>query len=196
MERLRKLLHGKTAGNIAVLILALIGAYFFLYREMRFFRIPSTSMEPTLHPVDQIVTLAEGTYHRGDIVVLRETDGSGDYFVKRIVGIPGDKITIMGGVLNINGSYASEPYIAEPINYEIREPVEVPAGSVFVLGDNRNNSSDSHDALESFSTDIIVGRVRYIYYPYGRMGGVPSYPLTSVGDEKARVATVAAPGVQ
>lgn len=176
-KSLREILFGKTAGNVAILMLALVGVYFFLFRETRFFRIPSSSMEPTLFPVDMIVTMSEPIYRRGDIVVLREPEARDDYFVKRIVGVAGDEVSVSHGVLEINGEYASEPYIAEPIGYEMLPPVLVPEGHVFVLGDNRNNSSDSHDEGESFSTDIIVGRVRYIYYPYDRFGPVPSYPL-------------------
>lgn len=178
-KRFRQILFGKTAGNIAVGILALAAVYVFFYREARFFRIPSSSMEPTLLPVDQIVTLSEESYDRGEIVVLREAESPDDFFVKRIVGVAGDEITVHQGALHINGKYASEPYIAEPMAYEIRNPVNVPPDQVFVLGDNRNNSSDSHDALESFPTDMIVGRVRYIYYPYSRFGSVLAYPLTN-----------------
>ncbi len=178
-EGMRKVFLGKTAGNIAILIFALAGVYFFAYREARFFRIPSSSMEPTLFPVDMIVTMADDSYRRGDIVVLRETSNPGDYFVKRIVAVGGDRVAVYRGALQLNGEYASEPYIAEPMAYEITKPVLVPEGTVFVLGDNRNNSFDSHDALECFSVDMIVGRVRFLYYPYDRLGPVSSYPLTN-----------------
>ena len=177
--RFHAFFHGKSAGNIVLLLLVVFGLYFFVYREARFFRIPSSSMEPTLFPVDMIVTMSEPIYHRGDIVVLRESDVPGEYFVKRIVGVGGDRIFVANGALNINGEYASEPYIAEPIAYVITKPVEVPDGKVFVLGDNRNNSSDSHDEGESFPTDMIMGRVRFLYYPYDRFGPVASYPLTN-----------------
>ncbi len=178
-NNLREMLFGKTAGNVALLILVVLGGYFFAYREARFFRIPSSSMEPTLYPVDQIVTMSESKYTRGSIVVLREPKSAGEYFVKRIVGIAGDRIEVHRGALFLNGEYASEPYLAEPMQYEILKAAVVPEGQVFVLGDNRNNSADSHDALETFSTDIIVGRVRFIYYPYERFGTVATYPLTN-----------------
>jgi len=178
-EHVRTVFLGKTAGNIAVGLLLVGAVYLFGFREARFFRIPSTSMEPTLRPVDQIMTMAEASYDRGEIVVLREPDGSGNYFVKRIVGVGGDEVAVFRGALHINGEYASEPYIAEPMHYEMPQPVLVPDDHVFVLGDNRNNSTDSHDAGETFPTSLIVGRVRYIYFPYERLGNVGSYPLTN-----------------
>jgi signal peptidase I len=177
--RIREILHGKAAGNVVLLFLVLAGAYFFLAREARFFRIPSSSMEATLFPVDHIVTMADGTYGRGDIVVLRESEHPSDFFVKRIVGVGGDAISVRMGALHVNGEYASEPYIMESMEYEISAPVVVPEEHVFVLGDNRNNSSDSHDALETFPVDMIVGRVRFIYYPYDRFGTVSPFPLTN-----------------
>lgn len=178
-ELVRSVFLGKTAGNIAVGLLLVGAVYLFGFREARFFRIPSASMEPTLLPVDQIMTMAESSYDRGEIVVIREPDGSGNFFVKRIVGVGGDEIAVYRGALHINGEFASEPYIAEPMHYEMPIPVVVPEDHVFVLGDNRNNSLDSHDAGESYPTSLIVGRVRYIYYPYERFGSVPTYPLTN-----------------
>ena len=174
---LRKIFLSKTAGNIALLLIALLGVYFFVYREGRFFRIPSASMEPTLFPVDMIVTMADDSYKRGDIVVLREPSNPSEYFVKRIVAVAGDRVAVHQGALHLNEEYASEPYIMEPMAYEIRKPVLVPMDQVFVLGDNRNNSDDSHVNSECFPVDIIVGRVRFIYYPYDRLGPVSSYPL-------------------
>ncbi len=147
---------------------------------MRFFMVPSRSMEPTLYPKDYLVTLTAGTYQRGDVVVVREqSEGKKEYVVKRIVGLGGDEVKVEGGALSLNEEYASEPYVFEPMAYEFG-PVTVAEGEAFLLGDNRNLSEDSHNDLRGVPLDAVVGKVRWIYSPYSRFGPVHSYPLTNV----------------
>ena len=155
--------------------------YAFGFRNMRFFLVPSTSMEPTLYPSDYLVTLNAPTYRRGDIVVLRDPKDPDSYLVKRIVGIPGDTIAIAAGALFINGKYASEPYIQEPMQAEMG-PVKVGEGEYFVLGDNRNQSEDSATWGRGVPAADIVGKVRFIYNPLSRMGPVASYPLANLDE--------------
>jgi len=173
------------AEYILIILFSSCLAYLLLYRNMRFFKIPSASMEPTLQLHDYLVTLKHPTYRRGDIVVLRDPKGAGGYVVKRIIGTSGDEIAVRAGALFVNGSYASEPYVPEPMVYRI-SPVRVPADMVFILGDNRNNSEDSHVWLGEADPDIsvgslprdsIIGKVHLIYLPLNRMGRVHSYPL-------------------
>lgn len=166
-------------GLLAVLILLYGLLYLFAWRELRFFLVPSSSMEPTLQRGDYIVTMNHSSYQRGDIIVIIDPQ-SGEYLVKRIAGLPGDRITVQGGALFLNGKYASEPYIAEPMKYEITDPVTVPPDQVFLLGDNRNNSDDGHTSRQCDLMNKIVGKVRFIYYPYTRFGLVHSYPLTGI----------------
>jgi len=175
--------------------------YFFGFRDMAFFKVPSSSMEPTLAPEDYLVTLNQDTYERGDIVVLRDPTQPGEraYLVKRIVGLPGDEIAVEFGKLLINGKYASEPYTKEPMEWTL-EPLRVPEGGVLVLGDNRNESLDGGDwELEppdrdmtdeeraawrrAVPMDSIIGRVRYRYRPWSRRGVIPSFPLTNTAGE-------------
>ena len=181
----RRLSRGRLVFYILILVCAPFIMYLGLVRDLRFFLVPSESMEPTLLRGDYLVTLNDQPYHRGDIIVLRDPTQAGAYLVKRIAGLPGDTVAVVQGALILNGKYASEPYIKEPIQYEM-EPVTVPEGQVFVLGDNRNNSEDSSMwTRERFgidhtvSQDAIVGRVRYIYFPFSRMGPVAGYPLTN-----------------
>ncbi len=176
--RLGAFLVDPKIGSFALLLLCLVGLYFFAYREMRFFLVPSSSMEPSLYETDQLVTLSQWEYRRGDIVVVDEPD-LGEYIVKRIAGVAGDVITVVEGGLYIGGEYVSEPYLKEPMEYAITDPVRVPEGRVFLLGDNRNMSEDGHVDGSTVDTGDIVGQVRFIYYPYERLGVVHSYPLTN-----------------
>jgi len=192
---------------IAFLIFAAIALYFFVWVGVVPFKVPSGSMMPTLVPGDFLFCVPQPAYHRGDIVVLMDPIPPGGYLVKRITGMPGDTVSAENGYLAINGTYASEPYIREPMNY-VMPPRQVPDGEVFVLGDNRNESDDaSHwlidpatgDGIETNDStvdevggetwkrtvpiDTIVGKVVYIYLPFDRMGPVRSYPLTNVAGE-------------
>jgi len=161
-----------------LLLLCFFGslAYLFILREMRFFVVPSRSMEPTLMQGDRIVTLNEAQYQRGDVIVIWD-ESMNDFMVKRIAGVNGDEVSIEGGALFLNGAYASEPYVAEPMEYEFKPLGRIAPGQVLLLGDNRNISDDSSVTHHSYPVDQIVGRVRYIYHPFERRGAMPRYPL-------------------
>ena len=172
---------GPKGGQVAVIVLSMPVIYLFGFREMRFFLVPSASMAPSLQKGDQIVTLNEKKYDRGDVVVLEDPESRGEFIVKRIVAVGGDTVWVRDGALVINGRPISEPYLLEPPKYQMG-PVRVSEGCFFVLGDNRNNSDDSHEWVERGldahpDAQRIVGKVLYIYYPYGRAGHVPSYSL-------------------
>jgi len=171
-----RVLHSKTVGQVAVVVFLVLVAYLFGVKGMRFFLVPSHSMEPTLLIGDQVVTLRQAAYERGDLIVLWDEINS-EHIVKRLVGLPGDQIEAYDGALFLNGRYAPEPYIAEPMHYVIPVPLTIPEGEVFLLGDNRNDSDDSHSEGRTFPEQDIVGRVRMIYFPYDRFGAVPRFPL-------------------
>ena len=170
---------GRPGGQALLLILTVLAVYMFAYRHCRFFLVPSASMEPTLLEGDYLVTLNEPRYERGDVVVVRDPEDPRAYVVKRIVAMPGDTVGVSEGALYIKGAYVSEPYVLEPAQYELA-PVRAPDGEVILLGDNRNNSHDSHLwKHKSLPITDIIGCVRFIYYPYDRAGVFPRYrPFT------------------
>lgn len=127
-------------------------------------RVENISMRPTLEPGEFLLVnkmaYKTGEMNRGDIVIFHHTV-SEDY-IKRLIGIPGDKVEIQNGTVSVNGQVLEEPYIAASPNYS--GVWDVPQGSVFVLGDNRNQSSDSH-AWGFVPIDKLVGKALAIYWP-------------------------------
>ncbi len=155
---------------------------------MRFFVVPTRSMEPTLVPPEYLVTLQGEPYRRGDIVVIDDPVFPGEYLVKRLIALGGDEVSVRGGALFLNGSFASEPYLREEIDYAL-EPYRVAEDEIFVLGDNRNESVDSHNwAVEESSPPrvagvpkaSIIGRVYGVYLPFDRIRKVSGFPLATV----------------
>lgn len=174
-KSLLKIVTGTTAAYILIIVLSVPLIYLFGFRDMRFFLVPSGSMEPTLFRRDCLITLTEPQYQRGEIVVLHDPLDPQGYLVKRIVAVGGDTAAVTGGALFVNNRYVSEPYLLSPPDYEMG-PVYVPPGEVLLLGDNRNNSDDSHMwNRKTVPLDTIVGKVILIYYPYERVGAVKTY---------------------
>ncbi len=184
--RYAKMALGQKGGQIAIIILAIPLIYLFGFRNMRFFLVPSSSMEPTLLRGDYIVTLDAETYEPGVVVVLRDPEDENGYIVKRVVAAGGDTVAVSDGALFVNGEYISEPYLLDQPNYAFG-PITVPPGSVLLLGDNRNNSEDSHLWQQKTQpVESIIGRVRLIYFPYRRAGEVARYrfPTRPLGGQE------------
>jgi signal peptidase I len=128
------------------------------------------SMEQTLIEGDALLTNSLADPKRGDIVV---TDGwgSGNNYVKRVIGIPGDQVDYVNGELVLNGIFTEEPYA---INENDDYSVVVPEGMYWVLGDNRPESSDSRE--HGFvSAEDIKGVAYFRYWPLNRFGTVGGY---------------------
>ncbi len=142
------------------------------------YKVIGQSMMPTL--VDGEYVLASkmaywlGEPQRGDIIVLRPPAGGVPY-VKRIVGLPGERVTVRDGRVFINGVVLNEPYISGPAMYTGEWVVE--ENTYFVLGDNRNNSSDSH-AFGVVPREHILAKAIMGYWPLNRMAFLryPHYP--------------------
>lgn len=115
---------------------------------------------------------------RGDIIVFHyPPDPARQDLIKRVIGLPGDIISIWDGQVSINGEIIEEPYIAAAPLYH-GEWV-VPNGDLFVLGDNRNDSSDSH-VWGLLPMDLVVGKSIFIYWPFNRWQMIDHYELPKV----------------
>ncbi|MGP0129388.1 MAG: signal peptidase I [cyanobacterium endosymbiont of Rhopalodia musculus] len=146
--------------------------------------IPSSSMEPTLQVNDRLI-IEKVSYHfqepkRGDVVVfnptkaLQEKDFR-DAFIKRVIGLPGETIEVKTGKVYVNGQAIKEKYISEDPNYDYG-PVTVPEREYLVLGDNRNNSYDSH-YWGHVPKEKIIGKAFVRFWPFNRLGILDKHPI-------------------
>jgi signal peptidase I len=136
----------------------------------RIYSVPSASMSPTLRPGDHIIVTRylSDRPGRGDVVVFHHPAGR-DLTVKRIVGIPGDLVESREGRVRVSGRVLSEPYATDGGSMHIA-PQLVPAGHLFVLGDNREDSWDSRH-WGPLPDSLVVGRARVVLWP-SRYAGV------------------------
>ena len=171
-------LFGWGESLMVVLIFFVVVFTFFV----RLIGVDGTSMYPTLED-RSIMLVSNWSYEpeKGDIVVLRKEGFYRDQpIVKRIIAVGGDKVGIdpVTGDVLVNGAVLDEPYIAEKINTlekmgDMVYPQTVPEGSVFVMGDNRNYSTDSRwSQLGMVDERYILGHVLRVVYPLDRFGTV------------------------
>ncbi|MCY7278699.1 MAG: signal peptidase I, partial [Phormidesmis sp. CAN_BIN44] len=167
----------KTIGLSAILA---IGIRQFV-AEARY--IPSGSMLPTLQINDRLIvdklSYRFNMPQRGDIVVFSPTStlekqNFHDAFIKRVIGLPGDKVEVKGGRVFVNDQALKENYIEEDPQYQWG-PQTVPSGSYLVLGDNRNNSYDSH-YWGFVPREKIIGRAVVRFWPPNRVGEITPEP--------------------
>lgn len=136
------------------------------------------SMQPNLYTGERVVVGKLEYYFsqpkRGDIVLARFPGSSGNY-IKRVVALGGERILVNDGSVYINGKKLDEPYIAEPIQYSMDE-LTVPAGSVFLMGDNRNDSTDSHVSyVGPIPLSDVEGRAYLLVWPLGKWAKLTEY---------------------
>ena len=171
----------KWSESITILVVAL-GLAFFLrtfVAEPRY--IPSGSMLPTLEIGDRLIVEKLSYYthppQRGDIIVFApppQLQAQGfeveQAFIKRVIGLPGDTIEIKNGRVFVDRQPLLEAYINEPPNY-LMSPMVVPPAQLFVMGDNRNNSNDSH-VWGFLPNENIIGHACFRFWPLERLGGM------------------------
>jgi signal peptidase I len=147
-------------------------------------RIPSSSMEPTLHGCEGCnndrVMANKFIYRftepkRGQIVVFRSVEDGETLLIKRVVGVAGDTIQLRGGILYVNGEPQQEPYVhANPCHRYLPKtcafgPVTVPRGHLFLMGDNRAVSHDSR-FFGAVPEENVEAEAFFRYWPLGRIG--------------------------
>lgn len=140
------------------------------------YRIDGSSMNPTLQHGEYLLINNLAYYlnepQRGDIIVFHHPNSDLN-LIKRVIGLPGDQIEISNQHVKVNGVTLNEPYIQAEPTYSGNWTV--PEGEYFVLGDNRNSSSDSH-SWQYLPSENIIGKAIFIYYPFTEWGRVPHHP--------------------
>ena len=151
-------------------VLAVVLVFTFI---IRLIGVDGHSMVPTLQDSDRLLVLNSmlyNDYKYGDIVVLRKDTFLEDPIVKRVIATEGQTVDINfdEGVVYVDGQALEEDYINEPTYLEegTEFPLTVPEGSIFVMGDNRNRSSDSRDSrLGTVDTRYVIGKAVFLAFP-------------------------------
>lgn len=148
------------------------------------YRVDGPSMQPGLYTNDFVMVnmLAYdfGNPQRGDAIVFHPPSDTSVSYVKRVIGVPGDHITITANAVIVNGHTLNEPYIAPlnpsaPENPNVLPNITLGPKQYFVLGDNRQDSSDSR-FFGYVPRANIVGKAEFVFWPLPAIHGIPTYP--------------------
>ena len=162
---------------VIALAILIIGTLFSTYK------VEGISMEPTLYNQERILvskSKKNQKYDRGDIVVINGEED--EKFIKRIIGVAGDKIEVKDDILFINDIQQEEKYLIKnrkkaqekgtKLNGEL-EAIVIPGNEYFVMGDNRILSLDSRNGLGLIKHDQVIGESRYVFYPFSEFRKLP-----------------------
>ncbi len=162
-------------GYIFYIILAVVFALTFRTYVFARANVIGPSMQPTFNDKDSVflekVSTETGHISRGEIVTFYSKDENNDDYIKRVIGIAGDKVEIKDGKVYLNGQLLSENYLPEGTITEpnsLTTQYVIPEGYIFVLGDNRGNSTDSR-ILGPINLKDVKGHVILRVYPFSNI---------------------------
>lgn len=173
-----------------VLVCSVLAVVLLFTFVIRLIGVDGHSMVPTLQDGDRLLVLnamLDNDYEYGDIVVLRKDTFLEEPIVKRVIATEGQTVDIdfVSGAVYVDGELLEEDYINEPTYVEegTEFPLTVPEGSIFVMGDNRNHSSDSRSSdLGTVDTRYVIGKAVFLLFPgadeatgqrdFGRIGPI------------------------
>ena len=169
----------KGGGGVLEFLIILVVSFVLVFGFVRpfvveAFWIPSASMVPTLKYGDRVL-VNKFIYRftepeRGDVIVFKSVQGDDQDLIKRVVGVPGDEITVRGGRLFVNGEPQQEPYVNKKYpDRSFYAPTTVPKDHVFMMGDNRANSQDSR-VFGPVPKENIEGEAFLRFWPPDRIG--------------------------
>jgi signal peptidase I len=165
--------------EILITVLLALIIFFAARVTIQTYVVVMTSMEPSFHEGQRVVVNKAvyffGEPERGDVIIFEAPNQQHDDFIKRVIALPGDTVEVKNRAVYVNGVKLDEPYIKSPPSYTMEE-LEIPEKSYFVLGDNRNNSNDSHYGW-LLPQENIIGKAWLSTWPPDYWGVVPDYPL-------------------
>ena len=156
------------------LIISMIASFLIITCLYQPVRVEGTSMQPRLHDQDRLF-INKFVYRfenisRGDVIVFHYPRDPSKSYIKRVIGLPGDKVRIDQGTVYVNGNPIDEPYVPERFQ-DTRSVAEevIPTGDFWVMGDHRSISSDSRD-FGPVARDLIYGKASFVYWPADGIG--------------------------
>ncbi|MCO5242404.1 MAG: signal peptidase I [Anaerolineae bacterium] len=164
--------------EIAETIILTLVIFLLIRTVVQNFRVEGMSMEPNFHD-GQFLLINKlayklGDLERGDVIVFRYPRDPSRDFIKRVIGLPGETVEIINGQVYINGELLGIDYHTNEAGYN-SGAVTLGPDDIFVLGDNRPNSSDSH-SWGTLPRDLIIGRVVLSYWPPDEWGLIKHGP--------------------
>jgi signal peptidase I len=167
----------KILREVVITVLIAVAVFFSLRLTVQSYTVVMSSMEPNFQQ-GECIMVNKVSYHssgpqRGDVIVFHPPVESQFPYIKRVIGLPGDTVEIKDEKVFINGIPLDEAYIMAPPDYTM-PATEVPETEYFVLGDNRNNSNDSHYGW-MVPRDNIIGKAWFVYWPPSKWGVVKHY---------------------
>jgi signal peptidase I len=175
---------GKFILDVVVMMAIILGIFYLLFNfVLSNDRVSGPSMQPTFEDNERLISVRHFTPKRNDVVVLlapkAANDVPGALYIKRVIGLPGDKLVSKNDKMYINGKLFKEPYLDNNLKkadndagqtYTSNFTCKVPKGSYYVMGDHRDISRDSH-IFGPVKRDALVGKVIFRYWPFTKIQG-------------------------
>lgn len=180
----------RLAREIVETVILTLLIFFAIHFSVQPYIVDGPSMQPGLHTGELVMVnlLAYdfGSPQRGDVIVFHPPDDPGQQYVKRVIGIPGDTVSVTPTAVYVDNIKLSEPYIYPLAPGQNESPVAIPqlhlgTGQYFVMGDNRDNSRDSRYFPTPVTRQMIIGKVELVAWPLGSIEWLRNYSSVFMG---------------
>ena len=165
--------------EVLITVIVALVIFLLLHATVQSFVVVGSSMEPNFQEGERLLTnkLASKFHQpeRGEVIIFHYPNNQQMDLIKRVIALPGDSVEVKNGLVYVNGAKLDEPYIKEPPTYKL-DKRKIPENEYFVLGDNRNNSNDSHTGW-TVPRQNIISKAWLVFWPPKTWGLVRHYPL-------------------